>query len=241
MIAASPTTTGQEALERVMPRGEPHVTGRAAAFVCPFPNCRVYAQHYWGYANVLGIYLGNSTYSQRSYGGEEVTFALCDACQQETVFVGRRMVWPIATEAPPPSVDLPVSLHRDYEEAAAIHKLSPRGAAALLRLLIQKLCVELGSRESDINSAIARFVSDGRINPAIQKALDAVRVIGNESVHPGTMDLRDDAATVRSMFGLVNFIVEKMISEPKEIDAIYNSLPPRKLDGIAKRDDKLKG
>jgi hypothetical protein len=37
---------------------------------------------------------------------------------------------------------------------------------------------------------------------------------------------------------LLNFIVEQMITRPKEIDAMYNSLPQDKLDGIAKRDAK---
>jgi hypothetical protein len=67
-------------------------------------------------------------------------------------------------------------------------------------------------------------------------ALDSVRVIGNEAVHPGQIDLRDTPEIAMSLFGLVNFIVEKMITEPKEIDAFYGALPATKLDQIAKRD-----
>jgi hypothetical protein len=102
--------------------------------------------------------------------------------------------------------------------------------------MLQKLCAELGSPERDINSAIGGFVAAGKISPAIQRALDAVRVIGNEAVHPGTMDLHDDRSVVNSLFGLINFIVEKMITEPKEIDQIYSLLPAGKLAGIAQRD-----
>lgn len=40
------------------------------------------------------------------------------------------------------------------------------------------------------------------------------------------------------LFRLVNFIANKMISEPKEIDNIYVSLPKDKLEAIAKRDAK---
>lgn len=131
---------------------------------------------------------------------------------------------------------MPPALLRDYQEAASIYAESPRGAAALLRLLIQKLCTELGSSKKDINGAIGEFVSQGRITPQIQKALDAVRVIGNEAVHPGVMDLDDDVPTVTSLFSLVNFIVEKMISEPKHVEEMFNMLPAEKRGHIAKRD-----
>jgi len=65
-----------------------------------------------------------------------------------------------------------------------------------------------------------------------------VRVIGNEAVHPGTIDLRDDRTTANKLFKLVNFIAHKMITEPREIDEIYGSLPEDKKDGIRKRDGK---
>ncbi len=69
-----------------------------------------------------------------------------------------------------------------------------------------------------------------------QQAFDAVRVIGNEAVHPGEIDLRDDLDTVLTLFKLLNLIVEKVITEPKEIDQIYSGLPPGKLKGIEDRD-----
>lgn len=60
-------------------------------------------------------------------------------------------------------------------------------------------------------------------------------MIGNEAVHPGSLDLRDDRETANK---LVNFITHKMITEPKEIDDIYGALPVDKLEGIKKRDAK---
>jgi len=67
-------------------------------------------------------------------------------------------------------------------------------------------------------------------------ALDAVRVIGNNAVHPGQIDLTDDVATATALFGLVNFISEKMISEPAEIKRLYDLLPAGALAQIQKRD-----
>lgn len=130
---------------------------------------------------------------------------------------------------------MPEDIRRDYDEASAILGLSPRGAAALLRLAIQKLCKHLGQPGDNINSDIAALVANG-LHTVIQKALDTVRVIGNEAVHPGQIDLRDNSAVAESLFRLVNMIVEKTISEPKEVDALYALLPEGKRDGIVQRD-----
>jgi hypothetical protein len=93
-----------------------------------------------------------------------------------------------------PNADMPDEIaadHRegaDHREAADIVARSPRGAAALLRLCIQKLCRHLGKPGRDINSDIAEMVREG-LPASIQKALDIVRVTGNEAVHPGELEL----------------------------------------------------
>jgi hypothetical protein len=131
---------------------------------------------------------------------------------------------------------MPEEITADYLEAGQILSRSPRGAAALLRLAIQKLCPILGATKSDINGAIGELVEAGRINPSIQQALDTVRVIGNEAVHPGTLDLKDGHAMALALFNLVNFIIAKAITEPRQLQELYSSLPPAKLAGIAQRD-----
>src|SRR4051812_34965142 len=105
----------------------------------------------------------------------------------------------------------------------------PRGAAALLRLSIQKLCKQLGEKGKNIDEDIASLVSKG-LNPRLQRSLDIVRVIGNEAVHPGTLDLRDDKETALKLFGLVNLIVDAMISQPKREDELYEDLPVAKRE-----------
>lgn len=161
----------------------------------------------------------------------------CFVCNKIAIWVHDTLVFPFNKDGPPHHSDMPADVARDYEEARTILKMSPRGAAALLRLCVQKLCDELGQRGKKIDTAIAALVAEG-LPPMVGEALDAVRVIGNESVHPGKMDLRDDQETALKLFGLVNMIVDRMISHPKQVQAIYGTLPPEKRDAIDKRNAK---
>jgi hypothetical protein len=70
----------------------------------------------------------------------------------------------------------------------------------------------------------------------IQKALDSVRVIGNNAVHPGYLDLKDDTQTAIALFDLVNFIVDVMIVQEKKVDNLYDRIPQSVKEQIVKRD-----
>ncbi|GAB2557236.1 hypothetical protein GCM10027190_03890 [Spirosoma areae] len=71
----------------------------------------------------------------------------------------------------------------------------------------------------------------------MQQALDSVRVIGNNAVHPGTIDLNDKAEIAHALFGFVNIICEVLISQPKKIKEYYeNNIPEALRNAIAKRD-----
>ncbi len=163
--------------------------------------------------------------------------ARCCNCDLISLWMDQAMIYPPVIDAPPPNADLDEAIQRDYMEAAMIVRHSPRGAAALLRLCIQKLCKQLGEKGQDINTDIGNLVKKGLPFP-LQQALDIVRVIGNESIHPGQMDMADDGETARQLFALVNLVTERMISLPKQVDALYQSLPQGKRDGIAQRDNQ---
>lgn len=161
----------------------------------------------------------------------------CSNCEMVAVWLHERMIHPDSGDAPPPNADMPEDIRQDYEEAGAIFARSPRGAAALLRLAIQKLCMILGQPGKNINDDIAELVRGG-LDPRVQQALDVVRVIGNNAVHPGQVDLRDNQATAGTLFRLVNLIVEKTISEPKHVSELFNSLPEGAIKAIERRDRK---
>lgn len=159
----------------------------------------------------------------------------CYNCRKIAVWIHDQLAFPAAREADAPNQDMPEEVIRDFEEARTIVGRSPRGAAALLRLCIQKLCKALGEKGANVDADIASLVKKG-LNPLVQRSLDVVRVVGNDSVHPGTMDLNDDRDTALKLFKLVNLIAEQMITIPKSIDSLYQSLPEQKLKAIARRD-----
>jgi len=161
----------------------------------------------------------------------------CFNCSKPAIWVHDRLLYPAVRSGAAPNADLPEHILQDYEEARSILNLSPRGAAALLRLSVQKLCKHLGEKGDNINDDIASLIRKG-LDPMIGEALDAVRVIGNEAVHPGSMNLNDDRNTAAELFDVVNAIVDYMISRPKQLKAIYDRLPPEKRKSIDERNSK---
>jgi hypothetical protein len=175
-----------------------------------------------------------------NYKAGNVSISRCFNCDEICLWIYDQLLWPRRAGGPQPNPDLSEDVRRDYEEASTILEASPRGATALLRLAIQKLCKELGESGENINSDIASLVRKG-LDARVQKALDVVRVIGNEAVHPGQIDLRDDRPIAETLFSLVNLICEKMITEPKHVDAVYKKLPEEKRKAIEKRDAPKNG
>lgn len=195
------------------------------AFHCPF--CGVYAVQN---GESLGYFSGS-----RFWIDTPSYMTTCAHCSKEAFWFNGRLIEPLGSFGPMPSPDTPDDVRRDYEEARAVAQVSPRSAAGLLRLALEKLLVGLVERPGTINQNIGALVADG-LPVRVQRAADSLRVIGNEAVHPGAMDLRDDRETVEGLFGLLNFIVEDRITRPKAIDEFYALLPDDKIQGIENRD-----
>ena len=136
---------------------------------------------------------------------------------------------------PKPHKDMPESMIGDFEEARNVFPHSARSAAALLRLVLQKLCKELGQKGEHINTDIKGLVDEG-IPEHIQQSFDIVRIVGNETVHPGTINVRDNPDIALELFDFINIIVEELIAKKKRIKQRYDSLPENKLKGIKDRD-----
>jgi hypothetical protein len=159
----------------------------------------------------------------------------CYSCYGFTVWVQDRVVYPQKESLVTAHEMMPATIKGDFEEAASIVNKSPRGAVALLRLCVQKLMVHLGEPGKNLNDDIASQVRKG-LEAEVQQALDVVRVIGNNAVHPGQIDLKDDKATAITLFGLVNMIVERRIAAPEKLKTLFAQLPQTALEQIENRD-----
>lgn len=211
----------------------------AASFTCP--HCEVTTGQNWA---------GPS--SPAGAGSHGFAYSICQSisCQNYSLWVGGlsvdekgvptldggKVVWPPVRVGPEPNSDLNADIQKDYNEARTILSASPRGAAALLRLALQRLMKELGKPGENINDDIAALVGDG-LRADVQQAADIVRVTGNDSVHPGQIDT-DDALTVKKLFELINIIADDRITQPARVKAIYQDLPEDKRKAIENRDSK---
>ena len=185
------------------------------SFHCP--NCGVFSQHTWS--------------------NDDYATAKCIHCSDISIWKGQIMVYPLTGNIEIANSDLPEDIQNDYNEAKNIVNISPRGAAALLRLAIQKLCKHLGEKGENINEDIKNLVKKG-LPQTMQQALDSVRVIGNSAVHPGTIDLNDKIEIAYALFGFINIICEVLITQPKKIKEYYeNNIPEGIRKNIEKRDN----
>ncbi|HEY5328005.1 MAG TPA: DUF4145 domain-containing protein [Mucilaginibacter sp.] len=210
-------------------------TYSSQSFHCP--NCGVLAQQAWSY-QINCLYDGrlpNGGHGTMSYSLDSFSTAKCGHCYLISIWLEKRMIFPLTGNVEQANTDLPPEIKVDYDEARNIVSLSPRGAAALLRLAIQKLCGHLGEKGESINDDIANLVKKG-LPIQLQQALDSVRVIGNHAVHPGVIDLDDKPETAFALFSFVNIICDYFITQPKKIAEVFNNLPQKDKDNIAKRD-----
>ena len=176
-------------------------------------------------------------FHERKHGGNSwVQVATCHNCCKHIIWVDNIYAYPdiVAEEA---NSDMPEGVKQLYNEAGLIYNKSPRAACALLRLAIDRLCNELGETDRDINKNIGELVKKG-LPTSVQQALDVVRVVGNKAVHPGQIAFDvDDVGTATMLMRLLNIIVSRMISEPKEIAGLYDQLPESVKQSITRRDE----
>ena len=186
--------------------------------------------------------------------------AECARCGQISIWVSKKMVYPLRPNAPEAHEKMLGSAKEIYEEARLVEPFSKRAAAALLRLSLEKLTKGLLKKiaeeekmpkedfkklEEDLknmpfNKAIGELAKKGLPQEIIQM-FDIVRITGNDAVHAaGQIDLegKDTENIVYQLFSITNEIVERMIATPERIAAIYSRLPEGKKEGVASRDNK---
>lgn len=201
-------------------------------FHCPW--CHVYASQRW----YPLIPENMAHYEWDNYANRPATsifVSRCAHCQKTALWADDQLLIPATSTVPPPHELMPGNVSPLYQEAMAVLPTSSRSAAALLRLAVQVLVAHLGGKGDNLNDDIRNLVKAG-LPVKAQQALDAVRVIGNNAVHPGSIDFDDTPEVANTLFGLVNHVVEIMIAQPKRNEDFFNSLPSEELAKIKRRD-----
>lgn len=188
--------------------------------------CNVYAKQKW-------VVTSFDTY------GDNLTIikaCQCEHCNKISYWNSTTKTMLIPSESPiqPPHEDMPEEIIQEYNEARSIFAKSPRASSALLRLALQKLLPILGAEKDNINKGIQDLVDKG-LPIIVQQALDICRVIGNNAIHPGEIELNETPEKAAILFEMINFIVEDRISKPMQIERMYQSLPQGALDAIKTR------
>lgn len=200
------------------------------AFKCP--HCGVLAQMSWEH------YKGSDYIPQLR--GYSFSVARCTSCGEVSIWNFNKMIDPNISNAPMAHIDMPQDIKSLYNEAKDIVNKSSKGACALLRLGLQNFCDLLVPGNKNINDKIAKLVENG-LSPQLQQAFDLVRIVGNNAVHPGEINIDDNPDIALKLFELINFITDEMITKPNAIAQFYNNtMPQSSKDAIAKRDNKTK-
>lgn len=230
-----------------------------STFICP--NCKVLATHsvdmYVVNEEPKSAEVPDEYSFHFKYG---LVKALCTACELHSIWLKReismtrsfgpgvdskspkdnfeyeQLLYPLTnSEVESPNEDMPEKIKEIYREASLVLDYSPRASAALSRLAIQELVDELVQGSGKLNTKIGKLVSKG-LPVTIQQMLDSVRVIGNNAVHPGQIDIKDNKDLAITLLSFINLIVDNQITQPNKINEIYQSLPQSALDGINNRD-----
>jgi hypothetical protein len=196
----------------------------ASPMLCP--HCGVVAQQRWAemYSD-LGI-------------TPRPKVCVCRECDKPSIWYRGRMLVPATGGMSPPSADLPKEVQDDYNEARAVVAYSLRSAAALLRLAIEKLCVELNEGPMKLDQHIAALVAKG-LDEDTALMFDAVRLGGNNAIHPiDSIGVTANREMVGMLFWLVNEIADDVITKPKTRAEAMKLIPDDERARITTRNAK---
>lgn len=180
-------------------------------FVCPHPECQVDAQQAW--------------HLMKDQGNKEDTAvkrAKCGTCGKYSYWVDEQLAWPAIRLGDQASDALPDDVREVYNEARDVVAHSPRAAAALLRLGVERLVSHLGETSGRLDERIGRLADAGDITRRTVDALDAVRLTGNNAVHEGQIDPEggDDRDVALLLFQIVNRIADDTIGMKREVEKL---------------------
>jgi hypothetical protein len=151
----------------------------------------------------------------------------CANCQEIMIWAGGKMIFPRGSGAITPSENLSDQCSAIFSEAASVLDGSPRAACALLRLCLENFCEEEGYTKGRLVDKLDKMRESGLLE-GVWEALEAVRVVGNDAVHPGSIRLGDKREFADILFELMNFVADSIISRREAAKRLHALLPETK-------------
>jgi len=102
------------------------------------------------------------------------------------------------------------------------------------------LLSELGESGKNINDDINSLIEKG-LDDDIAKTMHALRIVGNEAVHPGQIDIDDEPYIAEALFDLLDQIVDQLITKPRKRAALWERLPTEKRNEVERLLNKRNG
>lgn len=202
----------------------------------PCPSCGVVTNHIWfiGMVGSVPDPLTGAPTQHHTWGDQGwllVSQCVVEGCKALALWFERHdstrndaeLVYPLAGVRIPPEDGLADEEVKLYKEAAAIERMSPRAARALLRALLESFLkrhlVAAGQPVKDkrlvglIDSAVEHL----DLSQTLKKGLSAVREQGNTVMHD-PYDLTKDASAedLRWLFQAVDELVEELHVKPRK-------------------------
>lgn len=124
--------------------------------------------------------------------------------------------------------DMPSDVLDLYNEAQAVAPISPRSAAALLRVALETL---LQGPAFNLTGKLHKMIGELQNRADLQdfwQEVDVVRVVGNEAAHEATFRPTDGESVVHELQAIVNELVQVEITRPRLRTERINRIPANK-------------
>jgi len=219
------------------------------AFNCP--HCGVLAQQFWHYLYIeltkhtpplhdippVRYETITRNYNSRQintppiqiqtpkYPFNNTCISSCYNCNQKAIWINKKMIYPFPNEssAPLPCENMPEEIKNIFTEARTIVDLSPKSAAALLRLALEKLLIHQGVNGKNLFEGIQKLITEKKLPEMIEQAANIIRHVGNNALHSGEIDLTDNIQTANTLFELINVIIDYTITKPQTIHRMHQN------------------
>lgn len=161
----------------------------------------------------------------------KISIARCSACGEPTIWVNRKLVYPVV-KGVKPNEDMPEQAKQIFIESQDVLSSSPRAACMLSRLCLEELlnAVDESVKKKKLYEKIDHVAPDGSL---LKRVLTACRLTGNKFIHDGTFDsLKECSMTpeqiASALAAFINIATDQLISIPKKADSLADVFSPSK-------------